>query len=1022
MKRSMLSKLGMALLAGCMTFSSLPAQAVSNQIYQRSAQEVLSSGATYEHKQIFTKDGWLNLNIVYVSTNDPYTKIDTLFSDKGISTRETVSSLAKKNDAIAAINADFFEYTNGYYPLGLAVKDGEVVSTPMLNNATASNALPAFYIKDGIPYTDFFKWDITVGNYRVPPLKVYYINKGSGEYGGIVMYTSDWKGATIGNAKNKDLTEMIVENGKVVDMRYNAPSIPLTPGAFELVLKGDSNFLSRNFFVGDDVELKINSTPDIQSFSTAIGAGSMLLKDGKRTPFNINIRGAQPRTALGITQDKSKVIMLTVDGRDISYKGVSQETLAGILLELGAYDAVNFDGGGSTTMVVGSKIMPDLKVVNKPSDGGQRKVINALGVKSTAPSMPVSKIEFKLESTDFFLNAPNKILVRGFDNIGNPLGIDYNIIKYTVEGIPGEFNGLSFIPKSTGVGTLTAEYNGAKVSTQIQVIDTVKMMDVENTDVSLAQGQSIALDSLFGPIKGVNSKGKTATISPEYIDYTLTGGIGKIENGKFIAADKPVAGAITLKVGEAVANVYVSVGSTKETLFGFESIKNMKTEASPASLPVNIMQSKDAKEGKYSLLLQYNFNAKDDTRAAYASFGNSPIKIASQADALGLWVKGNGASHWLRSKAEDAQGNEFTVDFAQNVDWTDWKYIETKLPKGLEYPIRLKSMYLVTTDPTRKDSGEILLDDLKVIRKTSVPVMDLPKSTSITDPYFIKNMSKASNAPRFAITQSINTGDANLKTAYQKTFTSFFNGYSNVFTPINVPFSHNAAKTLTGSRMYDYSCCDVIQLDNSKGGIRLTGWQQWPWFISKLEASTKENIVVMLSSSMFDSKGFKDSLEEGLLQEMLEKKAAEGKNVYLAYAGNKNTTKFENGVRYLSYPSTSVYEKTDFKSYTSLIFEMKNNQLYYGYLPAYADIAYTPSKTTTAPTTASGNKKMRVNVESRLNVRDLPNGAVVEKVENGSIVEVLKVATQTIDGYTWQKIKTLSGTVGWVATDYLVAE
>ena len=65
--------------------------------------------------------------------------------------------------------------------------------------------------------------------------------------------------------------------------------------------------------------------------------------------------------------------MITVDGRQAESAGINLQRLAEILLELGATDAMNLDGGGSTTMFL------DGKVVNKPSDKeGERKVSDAI--------------------------------------------------------------------------------------------------------------------------------------------------------------------------------------------------------------------------------------------------------------------------------------------------------------------------------------------------------------------------------------------------------------------------------------------------------------------------------------------------------------------------------------------------------------------------------------------------------------------------------------------------------------------
>jgi hypothetical protein len=79
-----------------------------------------------------------------------------------------------------------------------------------------------------------------------------------------------------------------------------------------------------------------------------------------------------PRTAVAKLKD-GKFLMVTVDGRQKESVGMNLNELAALLLELGATDAMNLDGGGSTTMFAGGK------VVNKPSDKeGERKVSDAI--------------------------------------------------------------------------------------------------------------------------------------------------------------------------------------------------------------------------------------------------------------------------------------------------------------------------------------------------------------------------------------------------------------------------------------------------------------------------------------------------------------------------------------------------------------------------------------------------------------------------------------------------------------------
>lgn len=79
----------------------------------------------------------------------------------------------------------------------------------------------------------------------------------------------------------------------------------------------------------------------------------------------------EPRTALGYNEQK--LILIVVDGRRAGYStGLSLYRLASLLIELGAEEAINLDGGSSSTFVV------DGKVVNRPSGQSERDVLNAV--------------------------------------------------------------------------------------------------------------------------------------------------------------------------------------------------------------------------------------------------------------------------------------------------------------------------------------------------------------------------------------------------------------------------------------------------------------------------------------------------------------------------------------------------------------------------------------------------------------------------------------------------------------------
>ena len=109
----------------------------------------------------------------------------------------------------------------------------------------------------------------------------------------------------------------------------------------------------------------------------AISGEKILLQDGRRKVENDS--ELHPRTAVGIDRDTGKVLLLAIDGRQSFSRGYTLVELAKMMKSLGAEDALNLDGGGSTTMV-GAGRGGQVKVLNSPSDGSLRHIPDGLAV------------------------------------------------------------------------------------------------------------------------------------------------------------------------------------------------------------------------------------------------------------------------------------------------------------------------------------------------------------------------------------------------------------------------------------------------------------------------------------------------------------------------------------------------------------------------------------------------------------------------------------------------------------------
>ncbi|MEO5936900.1 MAG: phosphodiester glycosidase family protein, partial [Terriglobales bacterium] len=90
-------------------------------------------------------------------------------------------------------------------------------------------------------------------------------------------------------------------------------------------------------------------------------------------------RNINPRTAVGIDKRGKRLYILVIDGRSELAKGMTYGQLAAEMVRMGAYTAINLDGGGSSTLVIRDD-KGELKVMNRPSDGKERAVANVLGL------------------------------------------------------------------------------------------------------------------------------------------------------------------------------------------------------------------------------------------------------------------------------------------------------------------------------------------------------------------------------------------------------------------------------------------------------------------------------------------------------------------------------------------------------------------------------------------------------------------------------------------------------------------
>ncbi len=334
--------------------------------YEYSKNKVIQPGVLYTEYAQHNASGNLR---AYLLTVDPK-KVDLIPALGGYTHlgRNTVLCMAENGQALAAINASYFGRGKEVY--GLTKIDGVIASTTYLPRT-------AFGVdKSGQPIIDTvnYRGEVILPDKEVLPIAGVNVARSANT---LVLY-NHYYGSSTGT--NEYGVEYTIRNGEVI-AKHTANS-PLIPGEYVLSAHGNMQIALAKLRVGDKVILQEDLGPAWQNAWQILGVGPRLLRDGQ---VDITAReehigpdvygGVSPRTAVAVTRT-GEVILAVIDGRSRISDGLTLNGLAHFLMRYGAWNAVNFDGGGSSEMVLHNKI------VNRPSDGGERAVGTALLVRT----------------------------------------------------------------------------------------------------------------------------------------------------------------------------------------------------------------------------------------------------------------------------------------------------------------------------------------------------------------------------------------------------------------------------------------------------------------------------------------------------------------------------------------------------------------------------------------------------------------------------------------------------------------
>lgn len=345
-----------------------------------------------ESSPVETTGPWL-INVLRVDPNRASLQVFHAL-DEGVGL-ETTSSLAARHKAVAAINGGYFRTTGTFRgeSVGSLMLDGKLISEP--HNDRAAMGLVTQLERTQVLLGHLkFVGEISVGRLsgssRARPVRgevrrtVNGLNRPLSK-DELLVFTPQFHKTTL---TTPDGVEAVVRKGSVLTVRDRHGSSEIPSDGFVISAVGNSReWLVNNVRRGARISfswrlapLDPKQEPLWRRANTILGGGPQLIKDGRVDITNVQEKilpafrnDRHPRTAFAKLKS-GKLLLLTVDGRQPGISvGMSLDMLASLLLEFGAGEAINLDGGGSTTMVVRDK------VVNRPSDsGGERPVSDAI--------------------------------------------------------------------------------------------------------------------------------------------------------------------------------------------------------------------------------------------------------------------------------------------------------------------------------------------------------------------------------------------------------------------------------------------------------------------------------------------------------------------------------------------------------------------------------------------------------------------------------------------------------------------
>ena len=686
------------------------------------SREQIGPGVFFEHWALTSgapvpgtkgANGPLSISIITADLTNPFVAL-TVAAHGGVvqGPGQRLSAMADAAHAEAGVNGDYFDIGGSNAPVNALVVNGRLLHQP-------SSAAVFSVGADGKPHLGPVVWSAVLTPANGPPMTISGVNDWSASTP-ISVLTSE-----LGNDQAYGATEAVLrpaEGGTAFNVVSVAGDLrtlaTLESGEIGIAGHGDeAASIAASFSAGENVNVAFQGNPAPSSIAAAIGGGPILVRGGvpyddpsAPAPQETNVR--YPLTGAGISADGRTLWLVVVDGRNQKISvGLTRPMLGALFIALGAADAMAFDSGGSSEMVVRHLGDPGVGVVTAPSDGRERAIADGLFVLNSAPAGPPSQLLLRANAARILVGSRLSLAAEAVDQNLQPVVLPASTYSWRIDpadSLAADASG-AWIAKNQGDATVTVTNGALSTASKVSVVSSVAVLTIAGYGTSVPLGSSVQL-----AVNAADAAGNAVAVDANAVTWSATDGAVVTPAGVLIAGERPAAVTVQAVAGGARTVANVDIGDHTSVLqaeLPTGSASHPWRFASSSAAATGALDQSPAPDGTGGMRFAYRFAPAGATLAVYAA---NDVAIPGSPTAITCDLFGDGGGEWVRASYRNADGASDIITLARHVDWTGWRTVRAAVSPEVRWPIGLTKIYVVQPEK-RAAQGVLWFRDLGAV-------------------------------------------------------------------------------------------------------------------------------------------------------------------------------------------------------------------------------------------------------------------------------------------------------------------